>query len=201
MRRDTAVRRLTAIAEECQRIRALWEDEQPFLTAVYAFGDLVDGAAEVETVQVVFVLNLPAQDLAWGTEPGGCGWLIDVLRLDKTPVDRYWRSAGSAVGNHLIARPLRIWSADNGVDESALKALSAGSCESLRLPSQPAHEAEEQLATELAASLAHLRALEASYWEPEWRRKHRGGGTYPESHLWNAVHGYLDLLAAAMSEH
>lgn len=203
MRRDTAVRRLTTIAEDCQRIRGLWEDEdeQPFLTAAYAFGDLVDGAAEVEYVQVAFVLNLPAEELAWGAEPDGCGWLVDVLRLDKTPVDRYWRPADSPVANHLIARPLRIWSADDGVDEQALQALSSGSCESLRLPSLPADKAEEQLATELAASLAHLRAVEASYWEQEWRRKHRGGGIYPESYLWNAIHGYLDLLAAATGEH
>jgi hypothetical protein len=202
MRRDTAVRRLTTIAEECQRIRGLWEDpdEQPFVTAAYAFGELIDGAAEVECVQVGFVLNLPAEELAWGAEPNGCGWLVDVLRLDKTPVDRYWRPAGSPVANHLITRPLRIWSADDGVDQQALQALSSGSCESLRLPALPPRAADEQLATDLATSLAHLRAVEASYWEQDWRRQHRGGGVYPESYLWDAVHGYLDLLAATTDE-
>lgn len=202
MRRDTAIRRLTTIAEECQRIRGLWEDpdERPLVIAAYAFGDLIDGAADVEFVQVAFVVNLPAEELAWGAEPKSCSWLVDVLRLDKTPVDRYWRPAGGPVTNHLIARPLRFWSADDGVDEQALQALSAGSCESLRLASPPPREVEEQLATELAASLAHLRAVEASYWEPDWRRQHRGGGVYPESHLWDAVHGYLDLLAATTGE-
>lgn len=202
MRRDTAIRRLTTIAEQCQRISGLWdeEDEQSFVAAAYAFGDLLDGAAEVEWVQVAFVVNLPAEELSWGAEPDGCGWLVDMLRLDKTPVDRYWRPVGSPVTNHLIARPLRIWSADDGVDEQALHALSAGSCESLRLASPPLREAEDQLTTELAASLAHLRAVEASYWEPDWRRQHRGGGVYPESHLWNAVHGYLDLLAATTGQ-
>ena len=201
MRRDTAVRRLTTIAEECQRISGLWEDEQPVLTAAYAFGELVDGAVEVEYVQVAFVLNRPAVELAWGAEPDSCGWLVDVLRLDRTPVDRYWRPADRPVTNHLIVRPLRIWSAEAGVENKALQALTDGSCESLRLPSSPPHEAHEQLATELAASLAHLRAVEASYWEQDWRREHRGGSIYPESHLWNAVHGYLDLLSATTGEH
>lgn len=29
-----------------------------------------------------------------------------------------------------------------------------------------------------------------------WRREHRGLGIYPENHLWDAAHGYLDLLTA-----
>ena len=204
MRRAIAIRHLTTIAEECQRISGLWEeeeDDQPFVTATYAFGDLIDGAAEVECTHVAFVLNLPADEVTWGAEPDGCAWLINVLRLDKIPVLRYWRPAASPVTNHLIIRPLRIWSADDGVDEQALQALSSGSCESLRLPSLPADEAAEQLAKELTASLAHLQAVEANFWEPEWRREHRGGGVYPESHLWNAVHGYLELLAATTGEH
>jgi hypothetical protein len=200
MRRSTAIRHLTEIAEGCQRIKGLWEDERPVLTAVYAFGSLVDGAAEVDAAQVAFVLDLPVSDVVWGTEPEGCGWFTNVLRLDKIPVRRFWRPAGKPVANHLIVRPLRIWSSDDGVDEQALEALRSGSSESLRLPSQPTDEAKEQLATEFATSLAHLRAVEASYWEPKWRREHRGGGIYPETHLWDAIHGYLDLLAATRDE-
>lgn len=141
VRRDTAVRRLATIAGNCQRASGLWDDGEPVLVAAYAFGDLLDGAAELAVVQVAFVLNLPADELTWCAEPGSC---------------------------------------------TSLAHLS---------PASPG-DTREQLATELEASLAHLRAVEASYWERDWRRDHRGFGIYPESHLWNAVHGYLDLLAA-----
>jgi hypothetical protein len=64
-------------------------------------------------------------------------------------------------------------------------------------PRAPAEaEIHEQLIEELAASLAHLQRVEAGYWERDWRNTHRGLGVYPENHLWDAVHGYLDLLAA-----
>ncbi|MFC5000687.1 hypothetical protein ACFPIJ_22965 [Dactylosporangium cerinum] len=43
-------------------------------------------------------------------------------------------------------------------------------------------------------SLAHLRRVEAGYWERDWRFAHRDNGVYPENHLWEAVSGYLDLL-------
>ena len=32
--------------------------------------------------------------------------------------------------------------------------------------------------------------------EHHWRSDHRGIGVYPENHLWDAVHAYLDLLRA-----
>jgi len=44
-------------------------------------------------------------------------------------------------------------------------------------------------------SLAYLRRVENRYWEREWRAEHRGSGIYPESQLWDAVRGYLDLHA------
>lgn len=45
-----------------------------------------------------------------------------------------------------------------------------------------------------ATALARLRAAHGSYWERDWRREHRGNGRYPEHHLWDTVHSYLDLL-------
>ena len=64
----------------------------------------------------------------------------------------------------------------------------------------PSPQAErEQLAQELAAALSRLRAVHACYWDHDWRREHRGSGGYPEHHLWEAVHSYLDLYDAAES--
>jgi hypothetical protein len=50
---------------------------------------------------------------------------------------------------------------------------------------------------ELDRTLAQLRAVHEAYWERDWRREHRGGGRYPEHHLWEATEGYVDLLDAA----
>lgn len=194
MRHPTAVRRLRAIADRCQQVAGLWHDE-PLLVGAYAFGAVLDDPADLAVVQVAFVLDLPPDDLTWCAQPRSCAGLPDLLEIDKAPVRWYWRPALWPVSNHLIDRPLRIWSLD-GPDTTALDALERGDAEPLRLPEPTRADARAQLAMELDASLAHLRRTEASYWERDWRRDHRGSGIYPENHLWDATHGYLDLLTA-----
>jgi hypothetical protein len=54
-----------------------------------------------------------------------------------------------------------------------------------------------QRAGELQAALDHLRGVRDSYWDYGWRQENRGGACYPENKLWEAVHGYLDLLDPA----
>jgi len=76
---------------------------------------------------------------------------------------------------------------------AALGALARRATEPLRLPPPDPRQEDEQLAFELEASRTYLRLVEDRYWEREWRAEHRGSGIYPESHLWDAVHGYLDL--------
>lgn len=202
VRHSTAVRRLRTIAARCQQASPLW-DAEPVLLAAYAFGEVLsqrpDDHAALDVVQVAFVLNLPTADVTWGCHPQSCSGLPRVLEIDKAPVDWYWRPAGWPVSNHHIQRPLRIWSPD-GPDVDALDALEGHEAESRRLPALPPAEAAEQLTTELQASLAHLRSVRETYWQHNWRRENRGLGLYPENHLWNAVHGYLDLLEAVQSQ-
>jgi hypothetical protein len=197
VRYATAVRRCRAIAEQCQRVNGLWADE-PMLHAAYAFGELLEYPDELPVVQVVFVLNLPADELTWGTQPQSCTGLPSLLDIDKAPVDWYLRPTAWPVTNHIIRRPLRIWSLD-GIDTTALDALDDGDAESLRLPAPDPDQERRQLVTELDAAQAHLRQVENDYWEWDWQREHRGLGIYPENHLWNAVHGYLDLLAVTQT--
>jgi hypothetical protein len=195
VRYGRAVQRLEMIAERCQRVSGRW-DEAPPLVGVYAFGDVLDGPEQVDVVQVALVLNHPAEELTWCARPTSCSGLPHLLELEKAPVDWYWRPAAWPVINHLIVRPLRIWSSD-GVDTAALGALARRAAEPLRLPPpDPRQEPGEQLAFELEASLAYLHSVEDRFWDREWRSEHRRSGIYPESHLWDAVHGYLDLLDA-----
>ena len=127
---------------------------------------------------------------------GTCCQAGEPASAGKAPVDWYWRPTGLPVANHLIHRPLRIWTHVGGVDGTALDALARRAAEPLRLPPPDPRQEAEQLRAELAASLAHLRRLEAAYWERDWRVAHRGSGVHPENHLWDAVHGYLDLVDA-----
>lgn len=199
MRHQTAVHRLRTVAGRCQRASGLWDDE-PFLLAAYAFGAVLEPAADVDVVDLAFVLNLPAEELTWFAEPQSLVGLAGLLEIDKAPVRWYWRPSEWPVANHLIHRPLRVWSLD-GPDEMSLDALERGQAEHLRMPAPTAEQQREQLSVELAASLSHLRGVEADFWERNWRSAHRGSGIYPENHLWNAVHGYLDLLAATGADH
>jgi hypothetical protein len=48
----------------------------------------------------------------------------------------------------------------------------------------------------VVAALSHLRTVRDSYWEPSWRKQHRGPHHFPEHDPWEAVEGYLDLLDA-----
>ena len=194
MRHQTAVRRLRTVAERCQHASGLWRDE-PFLVGAYAFGDVLEPVADAPAVQMAFVLNLPADELTWCAEPQSCVGLPHLLEIDKAPVEWYLRPAVWPVSNHMIHRPLRVWSLD-GPDTAALDALERGAAEDLRMPAPTAAQLHEQLTEELSASLAHLRRVEAGFWERDWRNANRGHGVHPENHLWDAAHGYLDLLAA-----
>jgi hypothetical protein len=195
VRHQTAVRRLRIVVQRCQQASGLW-DEEPFLIGVYAFGAVLQPHTDVPVLQMAFVLNLPADELTWYAKPQSCIGLPQLLEIDKAPVEWYWRPAVWPVANHLIRRPLRVWSLD-GPEAPALDALERGEVEHLRMPAPTPEQQHEQLTAELAASLAHLRRVEAAFWERDWRSAHRGSGVYPEHHLWDAVHGYLDLLGAA----
>jgi hypothetical protein len=182
------------IADRCQQTAGLWDGE-PLLVGAYTFGAVLDDPVDLYMVQVVFTLDLPPGELTWCAQPRSCAGLPDLVEIDKAPVQWYWRPALWPVSNHLIDRPLRIWSLA-GPDTTALDALERGAAEPLRLPAPTNTDARAQLAEELDASLAHLRRAEAGYWEADWRRDHRGSGVYPENHVWDATHGYLDLLTA-----
>jgi hypothetical protein len=197
VRYATAVRRLRQIAEDAYRVGV--PGEAPVLAAIYTCGAIFETPGEVDAVEVAVVLDEPADELCWGAEPPWTAGIVQRLRLNKAPVRWYFRPAVWPVWNHRIRRPLRIYSAASGADERALTALAAGNADRLRLPAPSEQEQRNQVAAEFDAARWHLRAVQRQYWEPDWRREHKGFGIYPETHLWNAVWGYLDLYDAAQS--
>ncbi|WP_249997537.1 hypothetical protein [Actinoplanes sp. M2I2] len=192
MRYEKAVRRLRTIADSCQRAVA-YPGQEPVLVAAYTFGPIFDGPDEVDVVRVAFALDLPAEEVPWGTTPPVSVGLVALLGLDKAPALRCWRSARRPVADSMVDRPLRIWSLD-GPDSAALDALARRDAEHLRLLPLTDDEQRQRLAEDLAISLRHLRQVRDRYADRDWRSDHRGHGVYPENHLWDAVDGYLELL-------
>jgi hypothetical protein len=203
MRRATAVRRLRTIAERCRQVCPLWEPGTG-LAAAYTFGPVLDrGEGEepsIEVVQLVLVVHAGADEVTWSYRPATFTGLPYVLDLEKAPVDWYFRPLGHPVGNHRILRPLPIWTRAAGVHEQALAALADGRPEVLDRWREPAPRPavlQRQLAQELAAARAQLVRARDGYWRRSWREAHHAAGTTPENYLWDAVNGYLDLLAVA----
>ncbi|MET7489382.1 hypothetical protein [Streptomyces sp. NPDC005538] len=197
MRYATAVRRLRTVADSCTR--ALVFPAEPPLVAAYVFGPVLDEPGnDVEVVQVAFVLDMPAAQLSWGVEPPACSALAERLGVTKAPVHRVWRPAERHIVNHAIRRPLRIWSTA-GIDETALEALTHQQAEPLREDGPAPAQANAQRESERREALAHLRDIRDHYQDADWRRRHRSAGQPPETYLWSALDGFLELEDAATS--
>ena len=126
MRYKRAVEKLRILAETCERVKMFWFDTEPFLKAVYAFGEVLDGADPLDAVQVAVAINLPPEEVPWESSPEGADWLANELRLSKGGFMYFWRSYLDPVWNHYIRGPVRIWSVAGGPDVQALAALEAG---------------------------------------------------------------------------
>jgi hypothetical protein len=59
MRYQRAVEKLRILAEACERLKVFPPDGDPFLKAVYTFGEVLDGADPLDAVQVAVAINLP----------------------------------------------------------------------------------------------------------------------------------------------
>ena len=195
MHYQRAVQKLRMLAEGCQEVKN-WQPGEPFLLEAHVFGEVLQGIDPLECVEVALVVNLPPEEVTWGSNPPGTLWLADRLRLDKGGYRYWWRSRMSPVWSHYIQGPVRFWS-QNGTDDAVLRALAERRFSDLPRWQPQAGALREQLAAELATALGHLRSVYASYWDNGWRHDHRGYGRYPENELWEAVDSYLDLLDAA----
>jgi len=123
MRYKRAVEKLPILAETCERVKVFWFYTEPFLKAVYAFGEVADGAGPLDAVQVAVAINLSPGEAPWESSPEGTGWLANELRLSKGGFLYVWRSHLDPIWNHYIRGPVRIWSVDDGPDEQTLTAL------------------------------------------------------------------------------
>ncbi len=75
-----------------------------------------------------------------------------------------------------------------------LDGLAAGRLENVTVEAPTnSDELAAQVAVERDVARRHLVTVTESFYDPDWRRDHRGGGVYPEHHLWLGSAAYLEL--------
>jgi hypothetical protein len=192
MRWERAVHHVGSLAQECARLASLDADFFPLrVTQLWAVGDILGAPRDLEHVTVALCVDLPAEDVAWWTEPPGAQHWIHATRVEKNPVLAWWRSARAPVWNHRIERPALVWDDTDGVRHETVRAIGAGDSEAVRSPAPEPGDLEARMKDELAVSLSELRRCTASYEDQRWRP---GKLTRVSDALWRASDGYLDVL-------
>lgn len=197
VKRSTAVRHLVELGEVASE-QSRWRgtDIGWPLEEIWASGEFLDDAAQLEVGTVVLMLDVPADELPWlSVHPEG-EFVGDRLRLGKRPLLWSYRPSDWPPWNVRHRHVVRVWSFAAGTDEAAIEALRAGEPAAVVTPAPD--EFHEQVGIELESSRAHLRRIVDSFWEPDWRRHHRGESR--EDHLWRAANAVIELedaLAAA----
>ena len=191
MKRSTVISRLNDISDGLDRA-VQWSDVT--VVAAYVFGGLLEREAQLERIELALVVAQSPETVSWMARPPSLEALAELLRLPKLPVSWWWRPVEWPVWNHSISRAVRFWSADGGRDQRALDGLASGRLENVAVEA-PANRGElaAQVLVERDVARQHLVTVTESFYEADWRRDHRGGGSYPENHLWSATAAYLEL--------
>ncbi|PPK70880.1 hypothetical protein V5P93_002741 [Actinokineospora auranticolor] len=187
-----ALHHLRSLADTCADMATRPVSIYPLRVAeLWVAGPVLSGPVEVETL--IVALTVDVEEVPWRTEPAGARHWAAAARLPHAPVEVFWRSTRVPVWNHVLHRPARVWSADDGVDERVIDRIAEGDAESVRAAAPSEAETRERLAADLAVSLAGLRDRTADYQRKRWRP----GKLEPVADaLWQASDGYLDLLRA-----
>jgi hypothetical protein len=160
---------------------------------MWVFGDLLGPSRDLETVTVALCVDLPAEEVAWRSEPPGAQHWANATRLAKSPVLVWWRSVHAPVWNHRIERPALVWDNVDGVREDTLAALRDGRGETVRLAAPDENVLRARMEDEMTVSLHALRACTRTYEQRRWSP----GKLEPFADaLWRASDGYLDILDA-----
>lgn len=192
MKHSTAMSRLTDVVDGLDRA-VQWPETT--VTAAYVFGSALDGAAaDLDRIEVALVVTEAPEVVPSMSRPAHLEALAAGLRFTNLPVSWKWRPAAWPVWNHEIERAARIWTAVDGRNQPVLEALASGRLDraAIEAPTDT-DELVAELIVERDVGRRHLATVTASFHDREWRRAHRGGGVYPEDHLWWATAGFLDL--------
>jgi hypothetical protein len=195
----TAVRHLEEMAGAATENMRLRDSGGWPLQELWVTGELLEGPESMEWGSVVLVLDLPPDELTWQARHPMAEWISSQIRLGKRPFAWAYRPSAWPVWNHRNRRLARFWSADHGAHTEVMELLRERKVDHLPIVEAPPGALVEQLTEELAASRHHLRQVLDHYWEPDWRRDHKGYDESPEDHLWRAAQAVSEI-EQALSE-
>jgi len=193
MKRANAVRHLVDIARDATRFDDLTYLDWP-LREMWVGGDILDGPGTLDRVNLILMLDLPADELPWLAIPPTEQVVVQLLRLPKLPVRRYTRPISGPPWNPECRRVLRFWTLERGLDDAVVEALRSG--HRLDAVEPDPTEFTRQMEAELERSRSHLDSVLDHYWKHEWRVEHRGDDIHPEDHLWRAARAVRSIQAA-----
>jgi hypothetical protein len=189
-----AVHHLESLAQTCAEMadkpRTLFPTR---VVQLWAVGDLLGAARDVESITVALAVDLPVDEVPWLGEPRGAQHWAYAARLTKNPIVPLWRSVHAPVWNHYIDRPALVWDSTDGMADETVTALREGRGNTVRPPAPTDEERRARLNDELRVSLLSLRNCHHDYAERRWKP----GKLEPFADaLWRASDGYLDVLDA-----
>ncbi|PRY12918.1 DUF7711 family protein [Kineococcus rhizosphaerae] len=195
MKWTTAVRTLEDVADRCAHVGRQPEGIIRLrVFQAWVFGPLLgprtDDVDDVDGVRVALVTNAREEDCAFGTRPPAAGQWLAASSLETKPVRLFFRSGQAPVWNHVVERPVRFWTREDGVDPEVLARIRAGEGSGLRPAAPTATELAGRLDAELAVSLAALRRTAVEYDEKRWSP---GSPTKRADALADASLGYLSV--------
>lgn len=196
MRRSTGIGHLVEIAEAASQGQERGSQRQWPLSELWVTGELLSFAETLDTGSVVLVLDLPAEELPWLARHPTAEAIGHQLRLGKRPLLWCYRPRAWPVWTYQHRRLARFWSADSGLDSAAIEALRSRRLDHLAIIEPSDDQLAAQLRAELAVSREHLRSVLESYWDHDWRRRHKGYDESPDDHLWRAATAVTEMLDA-----
>lgn len=164
------------------------------LEEMWVSGELVGPADALEAGSVVLVLDVPAGELPWLARHLAGEWVGDQLRLGKRPMLWSYRPVGRPVWGPDHRQLVRFWTAQDGVDVAVVDALRDSRFDDLTMVEPTEEDLTAEMPDELERSHRHLRTILDGYWDPAWRRRHKGPDESPEDHLWRAATAVADIL-------
>jgi len=164
------------------------------LEEMWVSGDLLGPTDTLEAGSVVLVLDIPSDELPWLARHPVGEWVGEQLRLGKRPMLWCYRPLAWPAWSPDHRRLVRFWTARHGTDTTTVEALRARRIVELGVVEPTEDQLTGQLHEELAVSRRHLRAVLDGFWDPNWRRDHKGHDESPEDHLWRAATAITDIL-------
>ena len=117
-----AVHHLGELAEKCAELADKPRTIFPLrVVQVWAFGDILGAARDLDWVHVALAVDLPVADVPWLTQPAGAEHWANATRMSRNPIAARWRSVHAPVWNHRIERPALVWDVETGLAEETLE--------------------------------------------------------------------------------